>query len=318
MNILLYDVDSVMPNIALMKLSAMHKKNGDTVELVRGNAKPLPIDYGKYDNGYASVIFTKNRNLLTEFPWEVGGTGVDINKKLPNDVEHLMPDYEMYPDNEYSIGFLTRGCIRRCEFCFVPQKEGLIVYNASVSEFLNPKLKKIRILDNNLLAYRDWKKCLAELTAVGKRIKFENFDFRLLTETQVRCLSEIKIDGEYIFALDSPQEVEKFEKKMWMLEKYFGSWRSKFYILVGYDTTLKEDVKRINFVLSHKTLPYIMRHANCYTSEYKNFYTDIAAWCNQVAFVKKMSFEEFLYKRHLSKNRDDRISTSLKLWRDNE
>jgi hypothetical protein len=123
MKILLYDVDSVLPNIALMKISTFHKNMGNDVELIRGESKSINIDYKKYDKGYASIIFTKNKKLIESFPWKAGGTGIDIDKKLPNNIEHLMPDYSLYPDNEYSIGFTTRGCVRDCSFALSQRKK---------------------------------------------------------------------------------------------------------------------------------------------------------------------------------------------------
>ena len=298
MRILLYDVDSVIPNIALMKISTYHKNLKNNVELIRGEGKPTQINYANYDKGYASVVFTKHKDLVKDFPWNVGGTGFSLEKVLPDYVEHLMPDYSLYTDNEYSIGFLTRGCCRNCEFCVVPTKEGMIRFNASVREFMNPDFKKIRILDNNLLAYKDWEKCLIELKETKKKIKFENFDFRLLTEKQIQLLSKIRIDGDYIFALDDPANIDYFEKKMWMLEKYLKPWRAKFYVLVGYDTTLEEGIKRIKFLYSHKVLPYIMRHENYKNSAYKNFYIDLSAFCNQVFFFKQMDFKHFMTVRY--------------------
>jgi len=314
LKILLYDVDSVIPNIALMKISTYHKNLKNNVELIRGEGKPTEINYANYDKGYASVVFTKHKDLVKDFPWNVGGTGFSLEKILPDYVEHLMPDYSLYPDNDYSIGFLTRGCCRNCSFCVVPIKEGMIRFNTSVHEFMNPDFKKIRILDNNLLAYKDWEKCLIELKETKKKIKFENFDFRLLTEKQADLLSKINVENNYIFALDHPKDIEYFSKKMWMVKKYFSEWRCKFYVLVGYNTTIKEDIQRVNFLLENKCLPYIMRHENYLKSENKNFYIDLAAWCNQVQFVKKMPFEEFLRRRY--KNQE-RINFSLKLWKEN-
>ena len=315
MNILLYDVDSVMPNIALMKLSTYHKNKGDIIHFFKSKGKFIDIEYTNYDQGYASVIFTKNKRLVDNFPFEIGGTGVDLYKTLDDKIEHLMPDYSLYPENKYSIGFLTRGCCNNCSFCVVPKKEGAIRFNAHVDEFLNPNLDKIRILDNNLLAYKNWEKCLLELKETDKKIKFENFDFRLFTEKHARIISKMKVDGDYIFALDDPKLIETFRKKMWLIEKYFSyTWRVKFYVMIGYNTTLKEDMQRIKFLYSYKVLPYIMRHENYRNSPYKNFYIDLAAFCNQPFFFKKMDFQHFMEVRY--KKDHPRIKQNAEIFKD--
>jgi hypothetical protein len=105
------------------------------------------------------------------------------------------------------------------------------------------------------------------------------------------------------------------EKQMNKFRNRFKDWALKFFVLVGYDTTIKNDIFRIKYLKDNACLPYIMRYENCYTSPYKNFYTDIAAYCNQVSIFKKMTFEQFLYKRHTKKNR---IEFSLNLWRNNQ
>jgi hypothetical protein len=299
-----------------MKISTYHKNMGNSVTLVRGEANPITIDYNSYDKGYASTIFTKNKDLVTNFPWNVGGTGYDISKKLPDYVEHLMPDYSLYPENEYSIGFATRGCVRNCGFCFVPSKEGLLKYNANISEFYNPALKKIMLLDNNILAYYDYKKVFEQIREINKPTCFkQGMDFRLLTDDKVNELLSIKYDGNYIFAYDSISIRPIIERNINKYKDMFGDWRLKFFVLVGYDSTLSEDIFRIMYLKNNKCLPYIMRFEKCYTSPYKDFYTDIAAWVNQVFAFKKLTFEEFPYRRHTNK---DRIKFSLDLWNKNQ
>jgi len=316
LKILLYDVDSIIPNIVLMKLSAYHKINGDNVEIIKGNGKPIKINYSNYDSGYASVIFTKHKYIIKEFPFEIGGTGFDIEKGLDINIEHLMPDYSLYPENKYSIGFTTRGCVRDCSFCFVPKKEGLLKYNADVFEFYNPNLPKIMLLDNNIFAFKDYKKVFEQIRKINKPTCFkQGMDFRLLTEEKVNELLSIRYDGDYIFAYDSMYIKPIIEKQMNKYRKLFKDWKLKFFVLVGYDTSLKDDIFRIKYLKDNACLPYIMRYENCYTSPYKNFYTDIGAYCNQVSIFKKMTFEQFLYKRHIKENR---IQFSLNLWNKNE
>lgn len=317
MNILLYDVDSKIPNIALMKLSTYHKNNGDIVSIIKGNGKSIKIDYSIYDYGYASVIFTKHKSLVNNFPFQIGGTGYDISIGLNLEIEHLMPDYSLYPDNEYSIGFTTRGCVRDCSFCFVPSKEGLLKYNATIEEFYNPLLKKIMLLDNNIFAYRGYKNVFEQIRNINKPTCFkQGLDFRLLNKDKANELLSIKYDREYIFAYDSMNIRPIIEKQMNKYRSMFKDWSLKFFVLVGYDTSLKDDVFRINYLKNNLCLPYIMRYESCYSSIHKNFYTDISAWCNQVWAFKIYNFEEFLIKRY--PNNPERIKNSLELWNINQ
>ena len=124
MKISLVDVDGHnFPNLALMKLSAWHKAQGDAVEWY----SPL---FSKPDRIYASKVFTFTPDF-TDYaagdPEPVrGGTGYDPAVRLPDEVERTLPDYSIYPDFPAALGFLARGCIRKCPWCIVPEKEGAL------------------------------------------------------------------------------------------------------------------------------------------------------------------------------------------------
>ncbi|MFA6102209.1 MAG: hypothetical protein WCV67_02965 [Victivallaceae bacterium] len=151
MKIGLIDVDSKMANLALMKISAWHKAQGDEVDWFKGNQ-------GSVERIYASRIF----NFSPDFPWHIfegfpveiirGGTGYDIRSKLPPEMEVMPPDYSIYPDCDYGVGFMTRGCINKCEWCVVPEKEGELRDNSPWWGIWRPDYRKILFLDNNALA----------------------------------------------------------------------------------------------------------------------------------------------------------------------
>ena len=118
MKIGLYDIDSKIPNLALMKLSAWHKQQGDQTELF------FPLMSKSYDKIYASQVFTKSHPVYRYD--EIGGSGTkNWSIVLPDEIEHIYPDYELYNCN-YAMGFTTRGCIRKCPFCIVKDKEECI------------------------------------------------------------------------------------------------------------------------------------------------------------------------------------------------
>lgn len=315
--ICLVDVDSAIPNLALMKLSSYFKKNGFEVDFKKlgysgydhHKREKTVIDGSDYDKVLMSAIFTLNKNtVIVKNCKEVikGGTGFNGSKPqwLPNEVEHMRPDYKLYEDNEYSIGFLTRGCPNNCKYCFIPKKEGRLKKHSSLKEFYNPKLPKIMLLDNNFLACKDCVNLLKELKETDKKISFkQGLDFRLLTEEKAKLLVELNYDGEYIFAFDRMSDKSIIERNLKIWRPLVKDWQTKFFVLVGFDTTLAQDLERIYFLRKHKCLPYIMRHSKCYKSPYRAFYTDLAAWCNQPGLFKNMSFLEFINKRHATKER---------------
>jgi hypothetical protein len=326
--ICLVDVDSQIPNLALMKLSSYFKKKGLKVDLRKLNydgydhhvREEVKIDGSDYDKVFISAIFTLNENVVNVENCKKiykGGTAHDITLELPNDIEHMSPDYSLYPDNEYSIGYLTRGCIRNCKYCFIPKKEGKLRIHSTLNEFYSKKLPKIMLLDNNFLASQESIELLKKLKKTGKKISFkQGLDFRLLTPEKARLLSELDYDGEYIFAFDQPKDkpiIEKNLKEIW--KPLVKDWQTKFFVLVGYDSTLKQDLDRVMFLKENKCLPYIMRHSNCYTSKNRPFYTDLASWCNQPGLFKNMSFKEFISKRHATKKR---LEETMKIIRKNK
>jgi len=132
--ILLIDIDSKIPNLALMKISSFHKAKGDNVTLKKLNLKrgeQIKFDFTLPDQIYASIVFKANKNaldyLVSEYPdiaIDIDSSGYDLKKELPPEIEALKPDYSLYPDNDTSVGFSSRGCFRKCNFCIVDQKEG--------------------------------------------------------------------------------------------------------------------------------------------------------------------------------------------------
>src|SRR5438105_15751306 len=124
--VVLYDIDSKIPNLALMKLSSYYKELGYHVVLER---RIVAVDG---DLHLASAVFHcgKSQQKIDELRAiygngiEIGGTGVDLRKRLPPQAESCFPDYSLYGHEHYALGFLTRGCHKRCAFCVVPAKEG--------------------------------------------------------------------------------------------------------------------------------------------------------------------------------------------------
>jgi hypothetical protein len=318
MRVLLVDADSTIPNLALMKLSTYHKRQGDDVKLVSANLpyypnrKKKPFFVEPADKIYCSVIFDGNKNYIIGDDIIFGGTGYDLTTNLSAEVESLPPDYSIYPDNDTSYGFLTRGCIRKCSFCKVPEKEGYIRRNAQVDDIV--RHKKVKFLDNNILSLPEHKDILFELVSKNIKCQFnQGLDIRLVDAENSVLLSKMNYLGEYIFAFDNWKYKTLIEQKL-----KFLYWRKpyqlKFFVYVHPNMGLFETVKRIVWLKDRHCLPYIMRDLSCWQNKYSDFFVDLAAYCNQVHLFKKTEFPEFLEKRHSSK---DRIKHSKRLWNEN-
>jgi len=326
MKILLIDADSVIPNLPLMKLGGWHKSKGDDVTLHKCNLPYYPTRkkityytphtlFDEFDIIYCSVVFDGNVSYVKGKNIIFGGTGFDLNTTLPDEIEHFEPDYSLYPNNNTSYGFITRGCIRNCSFCKVPKKEGYIHKVNNIDDIV--RHKQVKFLDNNILAFPDHEQILQEL--VDKKIKCQfnqGLDIRLLNERNSKLLSELNYWGVYTFAFDSYTYKDIIEEKMSLL-KWAKDWQLRFFVYVHPDMSIRETVQRIIFLKNHKCLPYVMRDISCWDSVYNPFYIDICSYTNQVNFFKKSSFQDFLIKRHTSKSSKYRIEQSLMLWNEN-
>lgn len=183
----LHDSDKTdFPNYALMKISAWHKANGDQVEWWN----PLFT----YDRVYSSKVFTftPENPYLPENTIK-GGTGYGVYTELPAEIDAMFPDYSIYPKCDYAIGFLTRGCIRKCQWCVVPKKEGQIRSYRTWREIKRPDSRDIVFMDNNVLACQHGIEQIEDMGGANVRIDFnQGLDARLITPEIAGLLSKVK------------------------------------------------------------------------------------------------------------------------------
>jgi len=266
MKVLLIDADRTgFPNLALMKLSAWHRKQGDQVWLNRSPSKP--------DRVYISCAFRNNRNRAIGLARayeaqgcevELGGYGIS-DRALPDEIEHIRPDYDLY-GIDYSMGFTTRGCIRKCEFCDVWRKEGPLREHSPIEEFWNPHHDKLLLLDNNFLASSLWREKLEFLIARRLRVCFnQGLDLRLIDHEKALWLKRVRYyDNEFkkrrlYFAWDRLEDEDAIMRGIRLLREVgVRPAHMLVYMLVGLNTSFEEDWYRFEKLNKLGVLPYVM------------------------------------------------------------
>lgn len=291
MKIGLIDVDghSGFPNFALMRISAWHKQNGDSVEWYQ------PMFSGHLDRVYMSKVFT----FTPDYEYVVdadevvkGGTGYKLYNNLPDEMEHITPDYSIYPDCDYAIGFLTRGCIRKCPWCVVPKKEGKICDYDTWQHIKRPDSKKIVFMDNNVLASEYGISQIEEMSHEDVRIDFNQaVDARLITKENAKYLAECKWIKYLRVSCDTTAMLPVIRQALDYLGEY-GLKTSKVFSYV-----LIEDVEDAH----HRIVELDKMGVIPFTQPYRDFDTNyvnpehkrLARWCNMKATFHSCTWEEY-------------------------
>jgi hypothetical protein len=289
----LIQIDGRLPNLALMKLSAYHKQQGDTVILMKDKEPSQRLI--PFDKVYISCIFEDNKDIAVkiskQFPnSEIGGIGIN-SSKLPDEIEHIKPDYDIFKC-DYSVGFSSRGCFRNCPFCKVMGHEGFIRPNCDIYEFWDKRHKHIVLQDNNILALpQHFEKIAEQIKKENLSVDFnQGLDIRLINDNNAKILSELNVKPSLRFAFDSVEIEPQVIKGIEILEKY-GIKRAMWYVLVGFNTTIKQDLYRLNLLKSLNQRAYVMRYKTCRGIQ---AYDDLASWSNQPQFFMSMDFETFI------------------------
>ena len=299
MTIGLIDVDSHnYPNLALMKISAWHKAQGDTVEWWWG--------WEQYDRVYMSKVFDETYSPDVPEPLNAreiikGGTGYGLDNRLPDEVEHIYPDYSLYPKltHETAYGFLTRGCPRGCSFCVVAEKEGRAARKvADLNEWWRGQ-KHIELLDPNLLACKEHLDLLGQLADSGAFVNFnQGLDCRLLTTENIRAINAVRVKDIH-FAWDHMEESGAVVRGLrryaaYASRKVHGAYAT-VYCLVNYGTTMKENLFRIYTLRDMGFDPYVMIYDKPNAPREIRM---LQRWCNNRLIFKSVpDFKDYNPKR---------------------
>lgn len=321
MRVGLIDVDGHnFPNLALMKISAWHKAQGDTVEWWWG--------FGYYDRVYMSKVFDNTYTPDSEVPLNAdeifkGGTGYFRHNKenseirhevfhngkwcdigdqisvtydnetytatLPLDVEHSCPDYSLYPQltKNTALGFLTRGCPRNCPVCIVSAKEGRCSFKvADLAEWWTGQ-RHITLMDPNLLAFKDHADLLQQLADSKAWVEFnQGLDARCLTDDNIAIINKIRLKQIH-FAWDYMKDEKPVlaglgRYKEQAIRKPNGAFGT-VYTLTNYDTTMEENLHRIYTLRGMGYDPYVMIYDK---PNAPREVRRLQRWCNNRAIFK--------------------------------
>lgn len=301
---------TVYPNLALCKISAWHKMQGDDVVWYE------PMFTGHCDKVYISKVF----NFTPDIDFYIdadeiirGGTGYDATVKLPDGMDRMQPDYEIYPllPKDTAYGFLTRGCPNKCKWCVVPKKEGAVIPYMDIDDIATPTRHKIILMDNNILAAGVYAKTqLRKIIEKGYRIDFNQaMDARLVTDEYAQLLAQIKwIDNRIRFGCDTHAQIKECERAMALIDSY--GYKGQYFLYTMLNDDFDECYSRIhhwwekNQVLKaeHKgkrVYPYAQPYRDPFNPNrpIPLWQKYMANWVNKKMLFEKISFEEFEPKK---------------------
>lgn len=299
------------PSLPLMKVSAYHKQKGDEIAFMNP------------DEHYDQVYINKTFNLpsVRKIPTlgytpksdsvVKGGTGFaiavedgrevyhpELDKPLPSEIESMYPDYNLYPEYEHmAVVFLTKGCPNNCGFCIVSKKEGRCAYQvADLKDFWNGQ-REIKLLDPNILAFKDREKLLNQLIDSKVEIDYtQGLDARFITDDIAQLITQTNIKMLH-FAFDIMEHERRILKGLETFRKHctLNERNLKVYVLTNYNTTHEEDWYRVRKIQELGYTPYVMIYQK---GTHDRFLTDLARWCNsQFIYRSCKNFEDYVPRK---------------------
>jgi hypothetical protein len=270
-----------------MKISMWHKKMGDSVEWVD--------HFISYDMVYRSKVFT----FTADDYWVVnteevikGGTGYNIESKLPEEIDRMVPDYSLYPQFDEAYGFLTRGCPRNCGWCVVPHKEGKIREYMDIEEFIDGRTKAI-LMDNNVLAHGHGLHQIEKIGKMGIKIDFnQGLDARLIDESVAELLSSVRWLCPLRMSCDTFSQMADIEKAVELLRRFKVTPSAYFvYVLVK---NIPDALVRVEFLRKLGCDPFAQPYRNMKDGKIMDAeLVRFSRWVNHKAIFKSVRWEDY-------------------------
>lgn len=292
MRVGLIAVDSKYPNLALMKISAYHKQEGDIVEWYN--------PYEHYDLVYASKIFT----YTPDYEYAItnadrvlkGGTGYDLTTVLPDYIDLLQPDYTLYNvDDDLAYGFITRGCPNKCKWCVVPIKEGKIQPYMDIEDIVAGGKRRAILMDNNVIGSSYGVSQLEKIAQLGVKVDFNQaIDARLVTDEIAAILARVRWIRYIRFGCDTPGQIKEVERAAELLTNH--GYRKPIFLyclLQDFD----ESLARVEY-WRHKGprfIPFCQPYRDIANPSVvvPQWQKDMARWANMRAIYRSCDFADY-------------------------
>ena len=290
---------SAFPNLALMKISAWHKRQGDIVEWAEACVH--------YDVLYQSKIFRSSPDVEGAYIADEirkGGTGYSLTEVLPDEIDRMQPDYTIYPwiKPREAYGFLTRGCPNKCKWCVVPKKEGAIRPYMDVDEIVqHGKRPYLTLMDNNILAAGDYAvEQLEKIIRGGYHVDFNQaMDARLVTPQYARLLSRVKWFPYIRFGCDTHAQIEHCERALALLHE--NGWHGNVFLYCMITSDFDESIARVSYwrnklVAGEKTYPHVQPYLDFNDPNWKppKWQQDMARWSGIISLKKTFPIMDYV------------------------
>lgn len=296
MRVAIHSVDGHnYPNLALMRISAWHKAQGDSVDWF----SPLM----PYDRVYASKVFT----FTPDDPYLPadairGGTGYDATAKLPPEIDAMRPDYTIYPQFDEAYGFLTRGCVNKCPWCVVPRKEGEIRIAGDIEDICNTNTgfrNKAILMDNNFLASPiDF---VREQTEKMRRLKIrvdfnQATDARLYDDERAQIMAETPWLSMVRISCDTDTMLPHCIHAIQLLRS-FGCKKDVLVYVLAKNDGIDSALHRIYGLMAadKRAVPFVMPYRSLTDNSImpSDELRRLARWCNRAWIRKSCRFEDY-------------------------
>jgi hypothetical protein len=290
----LVDVDGgKFPNYALMKIARYYRDQGEQVEWADAM-------FGHYDKVFMSKIFTFSEDCGEVWNCEIerGGTGYDLRKELPKEIDDCIPDYSIYPqlDKKIAYGFLTRGCPNKCAWCVVPIKEGKVKPYRDVEEIAIEGRTNLILMDNNILASDYGLAQIEKIIEKGYRVDFNQaLDARLVTEDIAQLLAKVRWLSPIRFGCDTPKQIAECERAMAMIDRHREKpMQYLMYAMINAD--MNEAYERLSYFRNNRKVRVVaqpFRDFNNPRQVIPQWQKDMARWAMRREFWTTCDFKEF-------------------------